>query len=452
MTGNIRNISIYRLAFPIFIQRLLSMCLGYVDTAMISNYSQVAVGAIGNANQVLTFLTLAFSIISTATGVVVAQYLGAKQEKEMDKIYSVSIFFNLMLSFIICLFITLFAGKILTFMRLPTIMLNDAVSYMKIVCFFLFTNALIQVFSQIFNCNGRTDLGMIIFFCMNVFNITGNYMFLYGPLSYLHLGINGVALSTSISNTAGLAAAVIAFKIIIKGNISAKYFFPFPKQLLKQLIKLGVPSAGETISYNLSQICIMVFVNMLGPVAINTKIYCNILCNFAMIYSNSLAGANSIITGYSVGRDDYDFAYKRVLKTLRLAIIVSCGFAFINWLVSPLTFRLFTDNRDIITLGCKIMFIGFWLEFGRAANLVIIQSMRAAGDVVFPTLLGIISMWGISVVFAWLFTSAFDLGLQGVWIAMAMDEIFRGIAVYIRWRHGTWKGKGLVKKESPAAI
>ena len=78
-TQSIKYSSVFKLAWPIFIQMILSMCLGYVDTAMMSRSSETAVGAIGNAHQIISFLNLAFSIIASATGVVVAQYLGAKK-------------------------------------------------------------------------------------------------------------------------------------------------------------------------------------------------------------------------------------------------------------------------------------------------------------------------------------------------------------------------------------
>lgn len=447
MTGNnIKNFSIVKLSWPIFIQRLLSMCLGYVDTAMVSNYSELAVGAIGNASQIIGFLTLAFSIIATATGVVVSQYLGANKTEKMDQIYTLSVFFNLVLSGLISIIVTVFSTALLNFMKLPAVMMGDAEAYMRIVGLFLFTNGVMQVFTQIFNCNGRTEIGMLIFFFINVVNILGNYLFLFGPLENLGFGVKGVAISTSISNGVGLVISVIAFIFIIKGRISLKYFRPFPKAMLFKLIKLGIPTAGENISYNISQICITIFVNLLGPLAITTKIYCNILCNFSIVYSSSVAGAASIITGHAVGRGDYDYAYKRVMKTLFWAMLISIAIAGCNLLLSPFTFRLFTDNQEVIKLGFNIMLIGLFLEFGRTSNLVIIQSMRAAGDVVFPTVLGIFSMWGISVVFSWIFTRFFNFGLPGVWIAMAMDEIFRGIVVFIRWQRGTWRGKSVVRQ------
>ena len=104
------------------------------------------------------------------------------------------------------------------------------------------------------------------------------------------------------------------------------------------------------------------------------------------------------------------------------------------------------SNTSVVNLGHKIMFICIFLEIGRTANLVIINSMRAAGDVKFPTYLGMASMWGVSVLLGYLFGIVFDFGLVGIWIAMALDEIVRGVVVYIRWKRGTWRGKRIVDK------
>ena len=93
------------------------------------------------------------------------------------------------------------------------------------------------------------------------------------------------------------------------------------------------------------------------------------------------------------------------------------------------------------------MFIGIFLEFGRTTNIVIINSMKAAGDVKFPTILAMCSMWGISVLLSFVLGIVCGLGLNGVWIAMAADEIFRGVVVAVRWKRGSWRGRRVVSEK-----
>lgn len=449
--SEIKNMSLFKLGWPIFVQSLLSMCLGYIDTIMLSKFSNEAVGGIGNANQIMGFLTLAFSIIASATGVIVAQYIGAKVKEKLNEIYTVSITFNLVLSGVISLIILLGCNGIVKLMRVPTAMAPYARDYMMIVGGFMFLQAIFDTFSQIFRSNGKTQIGMIIAIIMNLVNIIGNYCFLYGPLKYLDFGVKGVAVSTTLSRIFAVIAAIIFFIVKIDGKISPKYLVPFPKDILKKLLKLGIPTAGENISYNIAQLIIMIFVNSFNStVFTNTKIYCNILSNFAYLYSISAAMATAIVVGHAVGANEENYAYSKVLKTLKGALLISVAIACISFIISPLTLGIFTDDTAVIQLGRKIMFICIFLEIGRTTNLVIINSMRAAGDVKFPTYLGMASMWGISVLIGYFLGITLNLGLTGIWIAMALDEIVRAVIVYIRWLHGGWRGKSVVDKLSNA--
>ena len=332
--------SVISLAWPIFFQSLLGIALGYVDTVMLSNYSETAVGAIGNANSIIGFLTLAFTVISSATGIMVSQYLGADKKEEMNKIYTVAFAFNLVLSGAISLIVFLFSRPLLVAMQVPSEMMSDADMYMKIVGGTIFTQALLNAFNQIFSSHGKTVYGMIIAFAMNILNICGNYMFLYGPLQDLNLGASGVAVSTCISRVVALVAAIIYFYKVIKGRIGIKYFIPFPLDIHKRLLKNGIPTADENISYNFSQLVITAFVNTMGIIAINTKIYANMLSMFTYMIALAAATATQIIVGHSVGAGNYDFAYRQVMKTLRFSLIISISVAVINWLAAPFTFSL----------------------------------------------------------------------------------------------------------------
>ena len=251
---DIKNTSLFKLGWPIFIQALLSMCLGYIDTLMISSYSDTAVGGIGNANQIIGFLTLAFSIISSATGVIAAQYLGAKLKDKLNEIYTVSLSFNLTLSVIISAIILFGNSYLLKCMKVRPSMLNDAGSYMKIVGGFLFLEAVFDTFSQIFRSNGMTRPGMVISIVMNLTNILGNYLFLFGPLKSFDMGVKGVAISTTLSRFIAVIISIIYFIKKIDGTISIRYIMPFPFDVLKKLLKIGMPTAGENISYNIAPV------------------------------------------------------------------------------------------------------------------------------------------------------------------------------------------------------
>lgn len=438
------------LAGPMFVELFLNILLNNIDTLMLSRYSENAVGAVGNANQIMFLMILMFNIIATATSVVVAQNLGAKNYDKMNMIYTLAFVVNLVMGVILS--VGLVAGKniFMNMLHVSKEMRPDSLTYINIVGGFLFLQACYNVMLQILRCNGYTKVGMYISLVINLINIFGNYMFLYGPLKFLNLGVAGVAISTVTARVIALIIALTVFYKVKIGHISPKFIKPFPTKLLVSMVKIGLPSAGENLSYNMYQLVLLSFINTMGNDAVNARIYCNSLIAFAMIFSNSSAMATQIITGHLVGAGKEDAAYKRVFSTLKLTLPITVGLATINWLICPYSLRLFTSNENIIHIAFYIMLVDIFIEFGRCLNMTVVNSLKAAGDYMYPLLVGLLTMWGLGATVGYGLGIAAGLGVAGVFMGTASDECIRGFIVLYRWYKKKWCGKALVEKKEQA--
>ena len=312
------NTPLLMIAGPMFVEMFLNILLNNIDTVMLSHYSENAVGAVGNANQVMFMMIILFNIIATATSVVVAQYLGAKQYDKMNRIYTLAIVVNLFVGIILSTGLVALKQVLMNLLHVSEEMMPDALLYIKIVGGGLFLQACYNVMLQILRCNGHAKVGMYISVIINLINIAGNYMFLYGPLKFLNLGVAGVAVSTVVARVVALIVAITFFYAAKIGRISLKLLAPFPGKLLAEMVKIGLPSAGENLSYNLYQMVLLSFINSMGNDAVNAKVYCNSLISFAMVFSNSAAMATQIIIGHLVGAGKEEAAYKRVFSTLKI--------------------------------------------------------------------------------------------------------------------------------------
>ncbi len=436
--------SMLLLAGPIFAELLLNILLSNVDTVMLSNFSQNAVGAVGNANQIMMMFIILFNVIAGATGVVVAQYLGARRTENMNQIYSLAVIFNLVLGSLIS-FMTFFVSDgLVGMLKVDASQVNDAVSYMKIVGGFLFLQAGYNVMVQILRCHGYTRVGMYISLAVNMVNIVGNWLFLYGPLKFLNLGVAGVAISTVTARALALTVALIIFFRLKIGKISLRELNPFPMKILVKMLRIGVPSAGENLAYSFYQLVLLSFINPMGASAANAKVFANTLMSFSVVFSNALAQATQIVTGHLVGAGREEAADKRVMKTLWTSLPVAIGIATLNCLICPLTLKLFNCDAETLVLVRQVLMVGIVMEIGRTINLVIIGSMKAAGDVLFPVFVGMLVMWGVGISVGYSCGVLFSLGVAGVFMGTAADECVRGIIALIRWRKGSWKGKTVV--------
>ncbi len=433
-----------KLAFPIFIELLLFMVMGNVDTIMLSNYSDLAVAAVGNANQILNTLLILFNITAAATGIMVAQYLGAAKTHELNQIYTLGFILNLTLSGLIGVGLFLFQNAFFSAINMPTELHVDAKAYLNTTLLFLFVPALFSFSSVILKSHGITKLSMYLAIVMNIVNIVGNYIFLFGPFGLPVLGVKGVAISTVASRTIAVAIMLYVLFKDVKISLHLRHLMPFPKTVFKKFLQLGVPSAGEPISYQFSQMVIFSFINMMGTETVTTRIYVQIIVWFTYLGSLAIAQANQILVGHLVGAGREDDAYHMTIKSFKQALAITVTISILFMLLRVHLISLFTDNSEIIKLGAAILLVDILVEVGRVANLVIIYALKASGDVNYPVVVGIFSMWGVSTLGAYILGVHFGLGLVGIWLAMAADELLRGMLMMNRLVKGRWRGKKIV--------
>jgi putative MATE family efflux protein len=440
-----KKLTLFALTWPIFIEIFLHMLMGNADTLMLSQYSDKAVAAVGVSNQILSVIIVMFGFVATGTTIIIAQHLGAKQEKEVSEVAVVAISLNVIFGLLLSIILFVFGASFLRMMNLPEELMSDALQYIRIVGAFSFTQAIIMTIAAIVRSRGFTRDAMYVTMGMNLVNVIGNYLFIFGPMGFPVLGVQGVAIATIFSRSLGL---IVMFVLLLKRMdqpLPFAQFFNMKKEHVKNLLRIGIPSAGEHLSYNTSQVCITYFIAILGTQAITTKVYTQNLMMFILLFAVAIGQGAQILIGHRIGAQENEKAYRLCLQSLKIAFVISLTGASLFALFSETLFGIFTDNAEVIALGSTLILLTIILEPGRAFNLVVINALRAAGDVKFPVYMGIASMWGISVPLAYLLGIHFGLGLIGIWIAFIVDEWFRGLIMLWRWRSRIWEHMSFVK-------
>jgi putative MATE family efflux protein len=440
--------TVFNLTWPIFIEILLLMLLGSVDTLMLSKYSDNAVAAVGVSNQLIGMMNIMFGVLSTGTAVLIAQNLGAGYKKVASEIATVSLVMNFLFGLILSLIMFFAAGGILGAMGIRQELMEYGVEYLQIVGGFLFFQSVLMTCTAIVRSHGFTKVSMFVTLVMNIIHVILDYIFIFGPFGLPILGVRGVAISTNISKLLGLIVMLyVVFRNVERG-ISIKHLKSFPKKIVTDLLKIGIPTAGEQLSYNTSQLIITYFINFLGNEALITKAYVQNIIMFAFLFAASIGQGTEILIGHLIGANEKEKAYRTCLKSLKLAIIISFGIGLIFAAFRLQVLSLFTESPQVLAVGGMVLMVDAFLEPGRAFNVVVINALRAAGDVKFPVYMGIFSMWGVSVTLSYFFGIYLGFGLVGMWVAFACDEWFRGIWMLWRWRTRKWEKMAFVKKEA----
>ena len=439
-----KQIGLLALTWPIFIEMFLHMLMGSTDTFMLSHISDDAVAAVGVANQLVFFMILVFGFVATGTAVLVSQNLGAGLQADARKISGLSLSLNLLFGVLVSVIVVGFNDLFLQMFNLTPEIHRLAQQYLTIVGGTLFTQALLVTASAILRANGLTKEAMFISIIMNIIHLAGNSLFIYGLFGVPEMGVQGVAISTAISRA---IAVILIFRLLYRRlpmRIALEDYLNFNKSFIKKILKIGVPSAGENVVYNTSQMAITVIIGLLGAMALTTRVYTFNIMSFMMLFGIAIGQGTQILIGYKVGAREFDKAYHQLLKSLKLSIIITMAITVVIVAIREPILGVFTDNKEIIREGSKVLLLCLILEPGRTFNIVVISSLRAAGDAVFPVKMAFVSMWGISVPLAYFLGIHMGFGLSGIWMAFIVDEWFRGIIMYIRWRSRVWEKKVLV--------
>lgn len=429
---------------PIFIETLLIMTLGAVDTVMLSRHSDASVAAVGVVNQIVMLCFLVFEVINLGTSVLVSQYIGARLNDRVEKVVGVSLLVNLVIGLAISAMLYFGATTILRLMGLNDLLLGEGRGYMRIVGAFAFFQALSLTASAALRASNRAIYPMVVVGIVNILNIAGNYILIFGRFGAPALGAEGAAISTATSRAIAMVILnIILFHTVIK-RFPWEIFRRFPTREFSNLLEIGLPSAGEQFSYSSAQIVMTFFINMLGVEVLAARTYVVNITMFGYLFCIAVSQGGAITIGHLVGKGKIHGAFILGKYVMRLALVItvtlsvaiaSCGHSLMS---------LLTDNPEIISIGAALLWFDVLVEIGRPVNIFATNALRATGDVNYPFYVGLIVMWSLQVAGGYLTGIYFGLGIYALWLMIASDEITRGIIFTRRWWSMKWAGKSFV--------
>jgi len=434
------------LTIPVFIEMALVMMLGAVDTVMLSRYSDNSVAAVGLDNQLISLVFLVYQFFSMGAAILCAQYIGAGLRKRLVQVVGMALVVNLMLGMTVSALLYLYAEQILQLMGLRPELMGDGLVYLRLTGALSFFQALSLTFSASLRSADKVVYPMVVTGIVNVLNILGNYVLIFGHWGCPQLGVEGAAIATAASRAIAMVLlAAIHFKVHIP-RFPLHYFKPMPWQELKNLLHIGIPAMSENISYCLSQVVITFFINQISNEALAARTYCHNMIMFVYLFCLSITQGGDILVGHLVGQRRHQAAFVLGNYFFRWSMIITLTGSAILALAGRSILNAFTDNPEIIAMGVWVLVIDWFLEIGRTSNIFAVGTLRATGDAIYPVIIAIIFNWFIAVGLSYVIGIPLGFGLVGMWVGFALDENIRGIILMRRWRSGKWKNKGFVKE------
>lgn len=425
-----------RLAWPLCIQTVYQALFNLIVVFVLGRRADALVGSVNICTVIVNFQLVFFNIVSMGGIVLLSHQFGAGDEIAAANTALISIHLNAAVGATVGILTAVLARPLLEMLNTPPNYLPYALRYIRIVGGFAFLQAAITVISAVICAYGKNKITMSVMLMQCVLQILGIVWGVSDKAASDMTVITIVASAVILAQTISVIVLSCLIVKMIRGIINREKFDA--AAVVKKIFLLGSASAGESISYSVSQLFVTSLISSFGATAILARTYVSTLATFVS-FPNSAGLALQTMTGRLCGAKKKADAYHVAFRAAGYALAVSTVLAIGLLVARRPIMSIFTSDAKVIDLACRIIFIDLFLEIGRTLGYMTSNALRGTGDVRYPMYVAIIVSWGVGVGCSYLFGMALPFGLVGVWAAFAADEIVRAVLLVFRWRSRKWQ-------------
>ena len=443
---NPRSKDVLVIAWPVLTELLLGTLFGMIDMIMLGRIKNTAiaaasVAAVGITNQPLFIglsLVQALNIGGTA---MVARYIGSKKlDKVENTIKHIILLSQVIFVLPLSIIGLVFTKEIMSFIGAQSDTLLVGVNYFRVIMLGFIFQSFNFSLSAVLRGAGDTKTPMNINLKANFINVFGNAVLIYGLIGFPALGVTGAGISTAISNmiaTVLLCTQLLSGKCLLKLNIKSS--FKFDKNIMYNLIKIGIPASLEQMAMRVG---IMIFIKVvagLGTINFAAHQICLSILGLSFTPGQAFGIAAASLIGRSLGEGKPGKADEYGREARRIGSVISSIMAIILFVFGPQLVGLYTQDPEIIRKSSTALKIIAVVQPFQSSQLILAGALRGAGDTIWPLVSTFIGVIGIRVVLGYIFVTKLGFGLSGAWIAVFVDQFIRWLLIYSRYRTGKWK-------------
>ena len=415
------------IAWPLFAELGLGISVGVVATIFAAHVSDQAGGAFALANQVAGMLFILFRIVGAGVSVVVAQSLGGGRKGTADTVSRAVLGASSWAGGLTALMAFTGAYPLLRLMHAPADVLAIAAPFLQALAPAMLLDAWNASMAAVMRAHLRVRETLVVIVIMHVCHLV--LAFTLMPA----YGLPGFAIALFISRALGLILNLWLWRMRLQLVPHASDWWRLKMHELSAVVRIGLPGAAENFGYRLAFMVSVAVAGQLGTQALATQAYTLQITYGVLLFGLATGLAVEIVVGHMTGAGHLRDAHKLVRRALARGLAISVLAATIAALAGRTLLHQFTQDEDIVSTGCRLLWWTVLLEPGRTFNLVVINALRATGDARYPVIAGAASMAIVLGGGSWFLGIHLGLGLAGVWIAYAADEWIRGLLMWRRW-------------------
>jgi putative MATE family efflux protein len=448
----ISNRPVWKVMFIFLIPLILSNALQSVGqlagSIVVGRWLGVDALAAISAFFPLFFLLVSFVIgIGSGSSILIGQAYGAKNEERLKAVVGTTLTFTFLMGIFLAVVGGIFTADVLRLIGTPENIFAVSVHYARIMFLAMPALFLYFVYTTFMRGTGDSKNPFYSLIVSTVLNLAFLPILVFGWLGLPKLGVYGAAYASVVSMILTFVIMLVYLTKIrhpLQFDASVRHHLKMDFQILKLLLRLGIPSSITMIMVSLSEIAVITFVNKFGSDATAAYGAVNQVASYVQMPAVSLGMTVSIFAAQAIGANQFDRMRKVIRAGFMLNYVIGGILVLLVYVFSGDILAWFLTSKETLDIAHNLLMITLWsyLVFGMAQ--VLVATMRASGTVLWPTVISVISIWCVEVPVAYYLSHFTKLGILGIWVGYPAAFLVSLLLLYVYYRT-SWKKKRITR-------
>ncbi|MBE6754378.1 MAG: MATE family efflux transporter [Ruminococcaceae bacterium] len=387
-------------ALPLMASGVLQLLYNAFDMIIVGKYdSSSALAAVGATGPLINLIIGVFMGISLGSSVVVAQYVGAKSEREVGETVHTSMLVAMLSGVVLCVIGVLAARPMLQWMDTPDDVIDKAVLYMRIYFTGVPVSLVYNFGSAIMRGAGDSKRPLIFLSISGIVNIALNYVL----VKYLYMGVAGVAIATVVSQV--ISALMVTISLSRREDCCRLRLreLHIYRDKLGRILRIGVPSGVQSALFSISNVLIQSAINSFGATAMAGHTAACSIEGFINASVTGVSQAGVTFTGQNTGAGKPKRVARIAIITTVIGVLLAVSMGMVGLSYGRELLGIYTEEPAVVDYGLirfRMICHTFWLW---ALMDIYSGQLRGTGHSTAPMIISIMGICVLRVI--WLYTA-----------------------------------------------
>lgn len=431
--------SLLKIAIPITLQSLLQSSFSVVDQIMTGQLGSVSIAGIGLGSKFSSLYSVLVSAVAAVAGIMIAQYIGKKEEKEVGRSFYINLFLALVLAVVFTGIAILFPKQVMSMYTKDVETMEAAAGYLRILSFSWIPVAAGTILSTLLRCREAAQIPLFASILAAVVNTGLNYVLIFGKFGFPRLEAKGAALATVISQIFGF---LLTFVLFMREQKKRAWKLPFAVRMDKgktlQYAGILLPILLCEFLWSLGE---NVYASIYGHIGTGECAAMTLTTPIQVLMIGALSGlsqAAGIIIGKLLGRNEYEKAYRESKWLLLYGLVGAILFSMLIVVCRPFYVLLYQVEDSVRETAVQLLLAFALIAPVKVLNMILGGGIiRSGGKTKYVMVIDIVGTWCFGVPLGLLAAFVFNLPIAYVYFILSLEEcvrLFISLVVFVRRR------------------